>query len=90
MLPLLSLCVPCCGLQFPEVFWDPAVNYFGITQPPGEDKRGRSFMFWNLAGFNGGIPLLAALVSGRAARGAEEDDNTQGLTQHTLQVRCQV
>lgn len=62
------------------------MNYFGITQPPGEDTRGRSFMFWNLAGFNGGTPLLAALVSGRAARDAEEDDSTQGLTQHTLQV----
>jgi hypothetical protein len=72
-------------LQFPEVFWDSSVDYFGITQPPGEDTRGRCFMFWNLARFNDGAPLLAALVSGRSAAAAEAPD-TQELQEHMLQV----
>jgi hypothetical protein len=79
----LVLC--CCSLQFPEVFWDSSIDYFGVTQPPGEDTRGRCFMFWNLARFNDGAPLLAALVSGRSARAAEGAD-TQELQQHMLEV----
>jgi lysine-specific histone demethylase 1 len=76
-------------MQFPEVFWDSEVDYFGITQPPGEDTRGRCFMFWNLARFNDGAPLLAALVSGPSARAAEGAD-TEELQQHMLQVRSRL
>lgn len=61
------------------------MDFFGITQDPGEDTRGRCFMFWNLARFNEGAPLLAALVSGRAARAAEGAD-TQELQQRMLEV----
>lgn len=75
----------CLLLQFPEVFWDSSVDFFGITQDPGEDTRGRCFMFWNLARFNEGAPLLAALVSGRAARAAEGADTLE-LQQHMLEV----
>lgn len=78
-------CTCLSRMQFPEVFWDSSVDYFGITQPPGEDTRGRCFMFWNLGRFNNGAPLLAALVSGRAARAAE-DAGTEELQQHMLQV----
>jgi len=62
LLLLLSL------LQFPHVFWED-VDYFGITQPGGEEERGRCFMFWNLARFNQGLPLLTSLVSGRSLPG---------------------
>lgn len=80
------LCVAAAApVQFPEVFWDNSIDYFGITQPPGEDSRGRCFMFWNLARFNNSAPLLAALVSGRSARAAEGGD-AQELQQHMLEV----
>lgn len=41
-------------------------------------------MFWNLARFTG-VPLLSALVSGQAARAAE-DTSQQEMVQHMLQV----
>lgn len=66
------------------MFWDD-VDYFGVTQPGGEERRGRCFMFWNLARFNGGKPLLTSLVSGKAARAAETD-STQELQEHVLAV----
>ncbi|WIA08913.1 hypothetical protein OEZ85_008331 [Tetradesmus obliquus] len=72
-------------LQFPEVFWDAEVDYFGVTQPAGPASRGRCFMFWNLARFNGGTPLLAGLVAGAAARAAEQDSQEE-LVEHTLQA----
>jgi hypothetical protein len=43
-------------------------------------------MFWNLARFNGGVPLLAGLVAGAAARAAEQDSQEE-LVEHTLQVQ---
>jgi lysine-specific histone demethylase 1 len=71
------------------VFWDSEVDYFGVTQPAGPSTRGRCFMFWNLARFNGGVPLLAGLVAGAAARAAEQDSQEE-LVQHMLQVGCRV
>lgn len=71
-------------LQFPEVFWDD-VDYFGITQPGGPEGRGRCFMYWNLARFNGGVPLLTSLVSGISARAAEEA-SVEEQQEHMLQV----
>lgn len=68
------------------MFWDPAIDYFGIAQPPGPDTRGRCFMFWNLARFNPDAPLLAALVSGAAAREAEGAPSEE-LAAHAVQVR---
>jgi hypothetical protein len=44
-------------------------------------------MFWNLSRFNKGMPLLAGLVAGAAARAAEQDSQEE-LVQHMLQVGC--
>eukprot|EP00887_Chlorella_sp_A99_P004915 scaffold4.g4915.t1 len=57
-------------LEFPSVFWDDSVDYFGAVGPPDEGRRGWGFMFWNFHRFCG-APILAALVSGAAAREAE-------------------
>jgi monoamine oxidase len=61
-------------LQFDHVFWDDSVDFFGVT-PPGDDStteenRGECFMFWNLHRFSK-APILAALISGKAARAFE-------------------
>ncbi|OVA12600.1 Amine oxidase [Macleaya cordata] len=52
-------------LEFPEVFWDDSVDYFGAT---AEDTghRGQCFMFWNVKK-TVGAPVLIALVVGKAA-----------------------
>ncbi|XP_062201491.1 lysine-specific histone demethylase 1 homolog 3-like [Phragmites australis] len=52
-------------LEFPEVFWDDNVDYFGATAEE-TDLRGRCFMFWNLRK-TVGAPVLIALVVGKAA-----------------------
>ena len=57
-------------LQFEAPFWDESLDYFGCPRPGGAGARGRCFCFWNLGRF-AGAPLLAALVSGAAARDAE-------------------
>ena len=71
-------------LQFERVFWED-LDFFGVAQPGGVESRGRCFMFWNLARFSEGVPLLTCLVSGRAARAAEEasDEEMKG---HAMQV----
>lgn len=52
-------------LEFPEVFWDDSVDYFGATAE--ETKwRGQCFMFWNVRK-TVGAPVLIALVVGQAA-----------------------
>ncbi|TVU47064.1 hypothetical protein EJB05_06644 [Eragrostis curvula] len=52
-------------LEFPEVFWDDTVDYFGATAEE-TDIRGRCFMFWNLRK-TVGAPVLVSLVVGKAA-----------------------
>ena len=52
-------------LEFPEVFWDDSVDYFGATSEQ-QDWRGLCFMFWNLKK-TVGAPVLIALVVGKAA-----------------------
>ncbi|XP_022772687.1 lysine-specific histone demethylase 1 homolog 3-like isoform X2 [Durio zibethinus] len=52
-------------LEFPEVFWDDTVDYFGVTAEE-TDSRGRCFMFWNVRK-TVGAPVLIALVAGKAA-----------------------
>ncbi|KAF8727926.1 hypothetical protein HU200_018494 [Digitaria exilis] len=52
-------------LEFPEVFWDDTVDYFGATAEE-TDLRGRCFMFWNLRK-TVGAPVLIALLVGKAA-----------------------
>ncbi|XP_061350780.1 lysine-specific histone demethylase 1 homolog 3-like isoform X2 [Gastrolobium bilobum] len=52
-------------LEFPSVFWDDAVDYFGATAEE-TSKRGHCFMFWNVRK-TVGAPVLIALVVGKAA-----------------------
>ncbi|GAV76337.1 Amino_oxidase domain-containing protein/SWIRM domain-containing protein, partial [Cephalotus follicularis] len=52
-------------LEFPEVFWDDSVDYFGATAEE-TDRRGHCFMFWNVRK-TVGAPVLIALVVGKAA-----------------------
>jgi monoamine oxidase len=52
-------------LEFPEVFWDDNVDYFGATAEE-TDLRGQCFMFWNLRKTSG-APVLIALLVGKAA-----------------------
>lgn len=73
-------------LQFDHVFWDDSVDFFGVT-PPGdvsttEENRGECFMFWNLHRFSK-APILAALVSGKAAR-AFEGASPERLTEKAM------
>ncbi|KAG2539769.1 lysine-specific histone demethylase 1 homolog 3-like [Panicum virgatum] len=52
-------------LEFPEVFWDDNVDYFGATAEE-TDLRGQCFMFWNLRK-TVGAPVLISLLVGQAA-----------------------
>ncbi|MCL7040059.1 hypothetical protein MKW94_016105 [Papaver nudicaule] len=52
-------------LEFPEVFWDDSVDYFGATAEE-TGQRGQCFMFWNVKK-TAGAPVLIALVVGQAA-----------------------
>uniref|UniRef100_A0A7N0UY71 SWIRM domain-containing protein n=1 Tax=Kalanchoe fedtschenkoi TaxID=63787 RepID=A0A7N0UY71_KALFE len=52
-------------LEFPEVFWDDSVDYFGATAEETR-QRGQCFMFWNLKK-TVGAPVLIALLVGEAA-----------------------
>ncbi|CAI9757961.1 unnamed protein product [Fraxinus pennsylvanica] len=52
-------------LEFPEVFWDDTIDYFGTTAED-TDQRGRCFMFWNVKK-TVGAPVLIALVVGKSA-----------------------
>nr|CAD1835341.1 unnamed protein product [Ananas comosus var. bracteatus] len=52
-------------LEFPEVFWDDTVDYFGTTAEETA-HRGQCFMFWNVKK-TVGAPVLIGLVVGKAA-----------------------
>jgi hypothetical protein len=52
-------------LEFPEVFWNDSVDYFGATAEE-TNRRGQCFMFWNVRK-TAGAPVLIALVVGKAA-----------------------
>ena len=52
-------------MEFPEVFWDDSVDYFGATAEE-TDRRGQCFMFWNIKK-TVGAPVLIALLVGKAA-----------------------
>jgi monoamine oxidase len=57
-------------LQFPEVFWDDSVDFFGAAKGASAVDRGFCFMWWNFHRF-AKAPILAALVSGESATAAE-------------------
>ena len=73
-------------LEFPSVFWDENVDFFGAVQSElTESNRGWCFMFWNFHRFSGS-PILAALVSGEAAHAAEklDEDSLKDRAVNTL------
>ncbi|XP_047341149.1 lysine-specific histone demethylase 1 homolog 3 [Impatiens glandulifera] len=59
-------------LEFPEVFWDDSVDYFGATAE-GTNERGHCFMFWNVKK-TVGAPVLISLVVGKAAIDGQNND----------------
>nr|XP_017239472.1 PREDICTED: lysine-specific histone demethylase 1 homolog 3-like [Daucus carota subsp. sativus] len=70
-------------LEFPEVFWDDSVDYFGATSD-ATDKRGRCFMFWNVRK-TVGAPVLIALLVGRAALDGQDMSSSDHVN-HALVV----
>ena len=57
-------------LEFPEVFWDNRLSYFGAALPGGAAQRGAACIFWNLHPLTGSNQLTA-LVSGESAYSGE-------------------
>uniref|UniRef100_A0A2P2KG73 SWIRM domain-containing protein n=1 Tax=Rhizophora mucronata TaxID=61149 RepID=A0A2P2KG73_RHIMU len=70
-------------LEFPEVFWDDSVDYFGATAEE-TDCRGHCFMFWNIRK-TVGAPVLIALVVGRAAIDGQSMSSSDHVS-HALMV----
>ncbi|XP_027329810.1 lysine-specific histone demethylase 1 homolog 3 isoform X2 [Abrus precatorius] len=70
-------------LEFPSVFWDDAVDYFGATAEERR-KRGHCFMFWNVRK-TVGAPVLIALVVGRAAIDGQSLSSSDHVN-HALKV----
>ncbi|VFQ81911.1 unnamed protein product [Cuscuta campestris] len=70
-------------LEFPEVFWDDSVDYFGATAEE-TDHRGQCFMFWNIKK-TVGAPVLIALVVGKAAIDAQRISSSDHVN-HALMV----
>uniref|UniRef100_A0A803LVA8 SWIRM domain-containing protein n=1 Tax=Chenopodium quinoa TaxID=63459 RepID=A0A803LVA8_CHEQI len=70
-------------LEFPEIFWDDTVDYFGATAEHS-DLRGRCFMFWNIQK-TVGAPVLIALVVGKAAKEGQNISPSDHVN-HALRV----
>ncbi|CAN4122940.1 unnamed protein product [Withania somnifera] len=72
-------------LEFPEVFWDDSIDYFGATAEEKE-QRGRCFMFWNVKK-TVGAPVLIALVVGKAAIDSQEMSSSDHIKHSLLVLR---
>ncbi|WOK99019.1 lysine-specific histone demethylase [Canna indica] len=70
-------------LEFPKVFWDDKVDYFGATAEE-TSRRGHCFMFWNVKK-TVGAPVLIALVVGKAARDGQATSKSDHVN-HALMV----
>lgn len=70
-------------LEFPQVFWDDSVDYFGATAEE-TDQRGWCFMFWNVKK-TVNAPVLIALVVGKAAINGQ-DLGPSDHVNHALEV----
>uniref|UniRef100_A0A5B7ARR0 SWIRM domain-containing protein n=1 Tax=Davidia involucrata TaxID=16924 RepID=A0A5B7ARR0_DAVIN len=70
-------------LEFPEVFWDDSVDYFGATAEE-TNRRGQCFMFWNVKK-TVGAPVLIALVVGKAAIDGQHMSSSDHVN-HALRV----
>lgn len=74
-------------LEFPEVFWDDTVDYFGATAKE-TDLRGQCFMFWNVKK-TVGAPVLIALVVGKAAIDGQNVSSSDHVN-HAVMVLRQI
>ncbi|GFP95182.1 lysine-specific histone demethylase 1 homolog 3 [Phtheirospermum japonicum] len=72
-------------LEFPEVFWDDTIDYFGATAED-RDQRGRCFMFWNVKK-TVGAPVLIALVVGKAAKDGPDTLSSDNVSHALLVLR---
>ncbi|XP_004499223.1 lysine-specific histone demethylase 1 homolog 3 isoform X2 [Cicer arietinum] len=70
-------------LEFPTVFWDDSVDYFGATAEE-RSKRGHCFMFWNVKK-TVGAPVLIALVVGKSAIDGQSLSSSDHVN-HALKV----
>ncbi|KAF9622233.1 hypothetical protein IFM89_030275 [Coptis chinensis] len=70
-------------LEFPDVFWDDSVDYFGATAEE-TDRRGQCFMFWNVKK-TAGAPILIALVVGKAALDGQSMSSSDHVN-HAVEV----
>lgn len=71
------------ALEFPHVFWDDAIDYFGATAEE-TGNRGQCFMFWNVKK-TVGAPVLIALVVGQAALDGQTMSKSEHVN-HALKV----
>ncbi|XP_074575155.1 lysine-specific histone demethylase 1 homolog 3-like [Curcuma longa] len=72
-------------LEFPSVFWDDNVDYFGATAEE-TNQRGQCFMFWNVKK-TVGAPVLIALVVGKSAKNGQTFDNSDHVSHALLVLR---
>lgn len=72
-------------LEFPEVFWDDSVDYFGATAQE-TNQRGQCFMFWNVKK-TVGAPVLIALVVGKAAINAQNMSSSDHVNHAVVVLR---
>ncbi|XP_078448377.1 LSD1-like 3 [Wolffia australiana] len=72
-------------LEFPTVFWDDTVDYFGATAEE-TSERGRCFMFWNVKK-TVGAPVLIALVVGKAALDGQDVSKSEHVNHAMLVLR---
>ncbi|KAJ3682068.1 hypothetical protein LUZ60_014641 [Juncus effusus] len=70
-------------LEFPTVFWDENVDYFGATAEDS-DSRGKCFMFWNLKK-TVNAPVLIALIAGKSAIEGEKIEHGEHVN-HAVKV----
>ncbi|KAK9271142.1 hypothetical protein L1049_026731 [Liquidambar formosana] len=72
-------------MEFPEVFWDDSVDYFGATAEE-TNQRGQCFMFWNIRK-TVGAPVLIALVVGKAAIDGQNMSSSDHVNHALLVLR---
>ncbi|CAI9116870.1 OLC1v1018142C2 [Oldenlandia corymbosa var. corymbosa] len=72
-------------MEFPEVFWDDSIDYFGATAEE-TNQRGWCFMFWNVRK-TVGAPVLIALVVGKAAIDGQSMNASDHLNHALLVLR---
>lgn len=72
-------------MEFPEVFWDDSIDYFGATAEV-KDQRGRCFMFWNVKK-TVGAPVLIALLVGKAGIDGQNISSSDHVSHALLVLR---